>query len=296
VAHGSDATGSLRCPAALCGLVTLVPTAGLVAGVPPAGQPPDEVWRDFVLSRHAEDLDWVLGALAGMRAATATGRLRIGLLDHDPELGVDVHAACRAGVALAGRLLEELGHDVDGAWPAARSQLWTRSFAAFGVISDATRPPMIRWVSERLGRAVDRGELDAAVFEAAARADARGPDDVAAARATVRDAVAPIATWWDDHDLLVTPSTFQPAWPLGGDPGPREMGTLLAPFSLTGQPALSLPLHRTGDGLPVGVQIVGRRGADALLLRLAAELEAATDWTRHRPPALTSPGDVHPPS
>ena len=68
-------------------------------------------------------------------------------------------------------------------------------------------------------------------------------------------------TWWHDHDLLITPSTFQLAWPLGGEPGPRELGPLAAPFSLSGQPSLSLPLHHE-RGLPVGVQIVGRPGSD----------------------------------
>jgi amidase len=61
------------------------------------------------------------------------------------------------------------------------------------------------------------------------------------------------------------------------------MGTLVAPFSLTGQPALSLPLHETDDGLPVGVQIVARPGGDELLLRLAEDLQAACDWRQRRP-------------
>ncbi|MDY7106684.1 MAG: amidase [Actinomycetota bacterium] len=294
VAHGSDATGSLRCPAALCGVVTLVPTAGLIAGVPPAGQRTDVVWRDFVLARRVEDLAFVFTALLGTAPAPTTGRLRVGLLDHDPELGLDVHPACREAVAVTGRLLEALGHEVAPGWPAALDHLWARSFAAFGVISDATRPPVLRWVSERLGRPVGPDELDDDVFEAAARAEGRADEDVAAARSVIGSAVAPIERWWDDHDVLVTPTTFQPAWPLRGDPGFREMGTLLAPFSLTGQPALSLPLHRTdpAPGVPalsVGAQLVGRRGDDELLLRLAADLQAAADWTHLRPPVATPP-------
>ena len=122
------------------------------------------------------------------------------------------------------------------------------------------------------------------MFDAAARAAARTEDEVRAAEATIEEAVSPIRTWWDDHDVLVTPTTFQPAWPLGANPGPLEMGTLLAPFSLTGQPALSLPLHRTEESLPVGVQVVGRSGADEMLLRLAADVQEAADWTALRPP------------
>jgi Asp-tRNA(Asn)/Glu-tRNA(Gln) amidotransferase A subunit family amidase len=198
IAHGSDATGSLRCPAALCGLVTLVPTAGRIPGVPP-----------------------------------------------------------------------------------------------FAVVSDATRPSVLAWVSERLGRPVRPGELDAAVFEAADRAAGRTRADVEAAQRAIDEVLVPLTAWWDAHDLLVTPATFQPAWPLGGRPGPRELGTLAAPFSLTGQPALAVPMPVPAGagagvgagGLPVGVQIVGRRGADEALLDLAAELQAAEDWTATRPPS-----------
>jgi amidase len=283
VAHGSDATGSLRAPAALCGVATLVPSARRIPGVPPAGQPPNDAWRDFVIARHAEDLALLFELLTGDAAAPPPHALRVGLLDHDPELGAPVHPACAHGVHLAGSLIEALGHVVASGWPAALDSLWATSSAHFGIVSDATRPPILTWVSERLGRPVERGELDDTVFEAAGRAARRTDAEVTAARQAIDVAVAPITTWWDTWDLLVTPTTFQPAWPLGTEAGPREMGTLLAPFSLTGQPALSLPLHRTDDGLPVGVQIVGRHGSDATLLGLAQQLQECVDWTRHRP-------------
>jgi len=283
IAHGSDATGSLRCPAALCGLATLNPTAGRISGVPPAGQPPNPAWRDFVLARHAEDLGAVFTALTGSVPAAATGPLRVGLLDHDPETGLDVHPACSEAVHRAGAMLEALGHHVEIAWPGALEHLWSDVSNAFVVTSDAVRPPVIRWMSDRLGRPVRRGELDDAVFDAAERHAARDESGLHGARQAIADATARIVVWWDDHDLLVTPTTFQPAWPLGGNPGPREMGTLLAPFSLTGQPALSLPLHHTNGGLPVGAQLVAAHGADEMLLRLAEDLQTAADWTLRRP-------------
>jgi amidase len=286
VAHGSDATGSLRCPAALCGVVTLNPSSGRWPSMPAAGQPANPAWRDFVLARHAEDLRLVFERLTGSPVSASSGRLRVGLLDHDPELGIPVAPACRDGVWVAGARLERLGHHVEIGWPAALDRLWGSSSSAFGVVSDAVRPPVLAWLGERLGRPVTKGEVDDTVFEAAQRAATRSADDVRAARAVIDAAVGPIATWWDDHDLLVTPATFQPAWPLGGKPGPREIGTLSAPFSLTGQPALSLPLHHTAEGLPVGVQIVGRRGADELLLRLASDLQEVDDWSARRPPVI----------
>jgi amidase len=91
-------------------------------------------------------------------------------------------------------------------------------------------------------------------------------------------AMRPIVDWWDEFDLLVTPTMRQPPWPLGERTGPLHSGVFAVPFSFTGQPALSVPLHRTDGGLPVGVQIVGAPGADRLLLDVAAALEAASPW------------------
>ena len=117
VAHGSDATGSLRCPAALCGLVTLNPTSGRIPSVAPAGQPPSDMWRDFVLARDAADLTMMFEALAGSKVVRSDARLRIGLLDHDPEMGIVVDSACVEGTHRMGRLLESFGHHVEPGWP-----------------------------------------------------------------------------------------------------------------------------------------------------------------------------------
>jgi amidase len=111
----------------------------------------------------------------------------------------------------------------------------------------------------------------------------------------VDTATAPIHDWWRDHDILLTPATFQPAWPLGAKPGPRHIGTLAAPFSLTGQPALVVPAHHGDDGLPVGVQLVARRNDDELLLDLASTLQDALDWTTRRPPQPPVPPVLPPP-
>jgi amidase len=284
VAHGSDATGSLRCPAALCSVVTLNPTSGRIPSVAPAGQPPSPVWRDFVLVRHAVDLTLVFELLTGATVTPFDAPLRIGILDHDPEMGFDVDPACAEGTRRVGRLLESLGHHVEPSWPATLNHLWKDTFAALAVVADAARPMMIAWVSSRLGRRVQHSELDETVFEAANRATTRSDDDVRAAHATIENTVALLDEWWHGFDVLLTPSTFQPAWSLGGSPGPRELGTLAAPFSLARQPSLSVPAGWSPDGLPVGAQLVARRGNDELLLDLATRLQEADDWTTRRPP------------
>ena len=284
VAHGSDATGSLRCPAALCGVATLNPTSGRIVSVAPAGQPPNSVWRDFVLARHAEDLTAMFRTLSGAVHPAGTKALRVGMLDHDPEVGLDVHPDCAEGVHVAGRLLEGLGHRVEMAWPPVLSRFWSEAADPLGVVSDATRPHVLRWLEHRLGRAVDTHELDRRFFEAVNRAASRSDEDVARARARIDKAAGSLSGWWEEWDLLVTPSTFQPAWPLGSASGLTQMGTLLAPFSLSGQPALSLPLHWSAEQLPIGVQLVGVPGADETLLVLAEELQTVFDWAALRPP------------
>ena len=286
VAHGSDATGSLRIPAAVCGVATLNPTSQQIPSVPPAGQPPNDVWRDFAIARHAEDLAYVFERLTGSHVPDTISVLRVGVLDHDPELGLEVHPTCREAVGVAARLLETLGHRIEECWPEPLGHLWGEAFDESVVVGDAVRPTTLHWVEDRLGRAVRPGELQEFVMEAVARAQARTPEEVRAAQATLNAAVAPIPGWWRDRDILVTPTTFQPAWPLGTETGPVQTGTMLAPFSLTGQPALSLPLHQTDEGLPVGVQLVGRRGADEILLRLAQDLQASSNWTTRRPPLM----------
>ncbi len=284
IAHGSDATGSLRFPAALCGLVTLVPTAGIVEAVPPCGRPPNGVWRDFVLARDARDLTLLFGILAGPHnPEPPRSDQRVRVLDHDPELGLSVDPACTRAVHTVGTLLEELGYDVEAGWPAALDTLWQRVGQAFAVTADATRPPVLRWIEEQLGRPLEDGDVPSDVIEAAERDEARTPAERERARSVIDSAIRPLLGWWDDHDLLVTPATFMAGWPLGDQPGYPECGTLAAPFSLTGQPSIVIPVLDDASRAPVGVQIVGWRGGDGELLRLANSLQTHLEWLSFAP-------------
>jgi amidase len=104
-----------------------------------------------------------------------------------------------------------------------------------------------------------------------------------------------VARWWADHDVLLTPTLAQPPIPHGAlDPAPDESpveafhkGMRFVPFTppanVTGQPAISLPLHQSPDGLPIGVQLMGPAGGEELLLALAAQIEAARPWSARRP-------------
>jgi hypothetical protein len=102
-----------------------------------------------------------------------------------------------------------------------------------------------------------------------------------------------MADWWTDHDLLVTPTLGAPPPELGWftEAGPEQEGPRIASFipytaqfNITGQPAISLPLHWTPDGLPVGVQLVAAYGREDVLIRVASQLEQAAPWSGRRPP------------
>jgi amidase len=285
VASGADGTGSLRYPASCCGLPTLKPTLARVPTVPAAGSPDQPpVWCDFVLARRVEDLTALFAAVAGGTPGGAPERLRVGLLAADPLLGTPVEAACVDAVHRAGRLLDDLGHHVDEAWPPALAGLFAPLDADLASVIAAIRARQVAWVEERLGRPCRQGDLSDDVLATVERGRRLDPAAVEAAGDRISEAVQPVATWWSDWDVLVTPTMRTLPWALGTPGGPASVGAFAVPFSFTGQPALSLPLGRSGDGLPVGVQLVGPRGGDELLLALAARLEELDGWPERWPP------------
>lgn len=293
VAHGSDATGSLRFPASCCGVATLKPTAGVIASTPPAGQPDRSgVWAEFVLARRADDLIAVFDALRGTSPVAVVSRtdrlprrpLRIGLLTADPILGLPLDPACGAAVEAVGAVLRGLGHTVDDEWPRPLEGLMAPLASPIATVTVRLRAAQARWVENRLGRPLATGDLPDEVL--ATIEQARQIDDatMAAAEAAIRDAMTPIPRWWDDHDVLVTPTMRRPPWELGRAAGPMECGLFAAPFSFTGQPVLAVPASVDADGLPIGVQLVGRQGDDELLLAVGAQLDNAMSWSTYRPP------------
>jgi Asp-tRNA(Asn)/Glu-tRNA(Gln) amidotransferase A subunit family amidase len=118
---------------------------------------------------------------------------------------------------------------------------------------------------------------------------------VTAAAATFAAAFAATPGWWEQRELLVCPVTLDPAWPIG-DPADSHCGMFCLPFSFTGQPAVVVPSGVFHDGVPVGVQLVGRAGSDEALLALAAELQTVIGWTAWRPGRLDAepglPGSI----
>lgn len=307
IAHASDGGGSIRIPAACCGLVGLKPSQGRVTLGPFRDE--SNLGVELCVSRTVRDTAAYLDAVRGPgvgdtviappparpyvdELGAPTGRLRIGLLDHHP-LGLDVHPDCVAAVRATAALLESLGHHVEPAYPPALANPDAgRRFGALWSTNMATAIQRVEATVER-PLADDEVELHNRA-QAAFAARVSGVDYAMALAANVEHRRA-VQQWWaDGWDLLLTPSLCRPPARIGefADDADAPMAPLVTAaayvgftpaFNTSGQPAISLPLHTSSDGLPVGVQLVAAYACDDLLVRVASQLEQAAPWTDRRP-------------
>ena len=312
VAHANDGGGSIRIPASECGLVGLKPTRARVSQGPDIGEGWAGATIDGVVSRTVRDSAGVLDAIAGPmpgdpywapplarplteEVGAPVGRLRVGLLPGPPEGGAYLDdPECREAVAATGTLLEQLGCDVDVASPDAMyDEQFTQMFLA--TIAGDTALTM-QLLQEVVGRPIPDEELEPRNQLYRAMGDQLLAKDYLGARLWLGGWVRRMAMWWAaaDHggsgyDLLVTPAVAAPppeiGWMTGEQEGERITSFIpyTAQFNVTGQPAVSLPLHWTPNGLPVGVQVVAEFGREDVLVRVAAALEQAAPWADRRP-------------
>jgi len=310
LAHASDGGGSIRIPASCNGLVGLKPSRGRVSLAPLGDEAGLSVQLavTHTVADTAALLDAVHGAGVGdgvvappparpflSEVGAPVERLRIGLLDHDPH-GVRVDDECRDAARTTATLLESLGHHVQESWPAAMDDAsFPPRFGAMWATGQAVSRDSL---SALLGRPTTQNDIEAVNWvqaEYAAKSSAVDYAKSVAAAAMFRRA---LAQWWHDgFDLLLTPTLARIPFPVGSftndssDPmKPSRLAgewvRFTAQFNMSGQPAISLPLWRTATGLPVGVQLVAAYGRDDLLLRVAAQLEAAAPWKSFTPTAL----------
>jgi amidase len=210
-----------------------------------------------------------------------------------PGNGAPVHDECIEAARSAAALLEELGHEVVELAPDWEDENFIR---AFMVVWNSNCAAGLQEIGQAIGRPIglDTVEpLTRAMVEEAAQISAA--DFIVAydyVRLRGRMAVASI---WGEHDILLTPALAQLPLEIGAldvGEGENPMGMLVKaghftpftpPFNVTGQPAVSLPLHQSESGLPVGVQLVGPMGRDDLLFSLSSQLEQARPWADRRP-------------
>jgi amidase len=296
LAHGSDGGGSIRIPASCCGLFGLKPSRGRVSAAPFGSL--EGLSTAGSLSRTVADTAAFLDVISGYEpgdpwwapppdrpfaeeVGVDPGPLRIAVTS-TPPIEVPVHPDCSTAVRSVAALLEDLGHRVEDGMP-----LWFEADLIDLFITIWQVSPGLYAVAPEALTPLNRGLLEAARSTSSA--------DYALAAARLQAAARRIVRFWDEYDVLLTPTLALPPVPIGwqeeGVEGAREQlrrNTEFTPFTsvanLTGLPAMSLPLHGSNDGLPIGVQAFGPPAGEALLIRLAAQLEEARPWALNRPP------------
>lgn len=329
VAGAGDGGGSIRIPAACCGLFGLKPSRGRV----PTGPEQGEKWQgaavEHVLSRSVRDSAALLDATQGPdvgapyflpppsrpyldEVSRPPGRLRIAFSLAHP-LGSALHLECVAAGHDAAQLLESLGHEVEE----VALPFDGRAVAqAFLMLYFGETGASIAALAAHLGRAPRPADVEPTTWLLRLLGRTYTAADFAAARHTWNDSARRMGRFHETYDLLLTPTLAVPPVRIGElAPKPHEqtllrvvnrfgLGGLLrrsglvdklaeqslekTPYTqvanLTGQPAMSVPLHWTADGLPCGVQFIARLGAEDELFRLAGQLEQARPWLARRPP------------
>lgn len=307
VAHGNDGGGSLRIPAACCGLVGLKPARGRISPAPELGD--SSLGIDGMLTRTVGDTAAILDVLAGYEPGDATwapppaepfaasaerapGPMRIAATTLPPTPDTPVDPVCVAAVPAAADLLRSLGHevlDVDPQWQADGLD------ELFGVVFASQIALSIAYSAKLAGREAGPDDMEPMSWAIYSMVRTLGAIEVLAANIQLQAYARRLVAFLSGYDALLTPALAERPLPLGtldtAAPDPMSTYTrsgLFTPFTpvinASGQPAVSLPLFEGEDGLPLGVQLVGRPAGESRLLSLAAELERAVGWAGRRPP------------
>ena len=299
MAHGSDGGGSIRIPASCCGLFGIKPSRGRISPAPFVSGSLG-LGTSGPITRTVRDAAALLDVMSGnepgdfyvaptpersflAEADEAPGRLRIAVTTAPPS-PVPVDPTCAAAAGAAADLLTVLGHDVVEATPPWQTdemivhfiRIWQVGPATAGVDDLSLLEPINRMLAEG-ARTTPSPQYVSSVMQ-------------------LQQIARRVAAFWRDVDIVVTPTLALPPVPVGwtwaeadGDPYRAFASqTLFTPFTplinVTGQPAMSVPLHWSDEGLPIGVQFIGRPFAESTLIRLAAQLEQARPWAGRRPP------------
>ncbi len=302
IAHANDGGGSTRLPAAWNGLVGLKTSRGRV----PNRANISRLLSELVVTRSVRDTAALLDAVQGAtdvdlfqlpapvrpyvdELAGHPSKLRIGLLTDGGTRTIDPD--CIEGANVTARLLEEMGHEIVpvtgevmfGGDGSVNGRLWMGGIAR-----------RVDGLGELLGRPLTADEVEPYNWTAAERGRGLTASEWSAAQEQQQLWATALMDWMSDFDVLVTPTAGCPPlrtddlWPPEDKPWKIAstyalIGLFTLPFNATGQPAISLPIHETDSGLPVGVQLVAGLGRDDLLIQLAARLEEAAPWAARYP-------------
>ena len=311
LAHGNDGGGSIRIPASECGLFGLKPSRGRTSLGPQFGEVLAGLVAEHVLTWSVRDsaavLDCVAGPMPGdpyfapppirpfgEEVGAGPGRLRIGLMVEAPGGTADVHPDCIRAVNEAAELLSSLGHAVEEeAPPGLGDPQYIAQFLTLWACGIAAA--VDEW-SAATGRRIGKADVEPLTWALAEMGWTYNGAQLLGAVGWLQGATRRIGEWYaSGFDLLLTPTLAEPPPMLGemrSDPDnplqPILRAAGVAPFTplfnATGQPAVSVPLHWSDDGLPIGIQLAAAYGREDVLIRVSAQLEEARPWKDHRPP------------
>ena len=314
VAHANDGGGSIRLPASACGLVGLKPTRQRVTMGPLVGDAMSGLSVDLAVSRTIRDTAAVLEAVEGPapgdpyvapaparpyteEVGADPGTLRVGLVTK-PFLDVEPEPVVAEAAREAAELLESLGHNVEESRPEGLDDI------------DILDTFLTRWMSGQaatldelgtlMGRPVGPDDVEPLTWALAEEGWRRSGGRYLEAVSQHQLVTRMVAGWHESgFDLMLTPTMGELPTPLGAfdDSGPEPIAAIqrgvttaafTALFNATGQPAISLPLHWSEEGLPVGVQLAAPYGREDLLIRIASQLEEARPWADRAPPVFAA--------
>jgi amidase len=321
IAHANDGGGSIRIPASACGLVGLKPTRGRVSAAPDYGDPLHGMGIEHVVTRTVRDCAAMLDAIEGpapgdrfviarppRRYATEIAvpppRTRIAYSASVDSYSAPAHPDCVRALESVAACCAGIGHHLEDAHPIYDSDQFHRAnliywaaFCASGVAASA----------QMFGRHPSPENLESSLWANYQYGMNLKAIDLEFADAMANAVCRSVAAFFERYDVLLTPTMGVPPMPLGilnaDAPGLdaeswyRHLFRHLpytALYNMTGQPAISLPLGQSDNGLPIGIQAVGRYGDEATLLKLAAELEQAMPWAGRIPRIHVSHAGAHP--
>lgn len=305
VGHANDGGGSIRVPASECGLVGLKPSRGRVSKGPDLG----ESWMgstiDGCVTRTVRDTAAVLDVICGyepgdpyiappfarplsQEVGVSPGTLRIGVLDRPPYAHQKDDAESRDSVKRTVEMLTSLGHQVEMTYPAAMNE--DEVSGKFTAVVAAATHADVSTFERILGRTIGEGDMEPDNLFMRELGRSISAETYLSNQMWIHAWCRRVVEWWEPldgsrgFDILVTPTLAGPPPRIGhlaGPDGTKHLIEILAftsQFNLTGQPAISLPLHWSSTGLPMGVQFVAAPFREDVLVRLAAQLEEAMPW------------------
>jgi amidase len=297
LAHATDGGGSIRIPASCCGLFGLKPSRGRVSSAPFGSL--EGLSTAGPMARTVEDAAAFLDVISGyepgdpwwappperpfaVTTREAPVRLRVAVTT-TPPIDTPVDPECVRAAMAAAEILTGVGHDVREESPPWHEPSLFDLFLTVWQVGPTLHP-----VDETAMTSLNRGLVESARATSAA--------EYARAVGQLQALARRIVAFWADVDVVLTPTLALPPVPIGwqeavtGSSEQLRRNTEFTPFTavanLTGQPAMSLPLYWSDDGLPIGVQTIGPPAGDALLLQLAAQVEAVRPWADRRPPGF----------